>query len=162
MKKARVFFVAACLMLGSLGCATMSGALPSGADRITQEFFEALQQSDTQAARNLFSQQLSGRITQERFDQYVEAIEAHWGKIESTETAVLPFHDRSAEEAFLPSDTTSVKKYTFEVKFQNASVYCDLTLAQEDEDYRIVWFSFWGSGNYSTPDIDQKAEELFS
>jgi hypothetical protein len=55
-----------------------------------------------------------------------------------------------------------VKRYVFDVKFENAEMNFDLTLAPEEGTYKIVWFSIWGSSIYMKPKIQEKIEQLFS
>jgi len=76
----------------------------------------------------------------------------------------LPFHRRAGENNFIPLNVTpqQVKRYTFDVKFEDAEMNFDLTLAPEGGTYKIIWFSIWGSSIYMKPQIQEKIEQLFS
>ena len=94
----------------------------------------------------------------------MQAIREQWGRIETDDTAILPFHRRVGEQEFIPLNTTplQLKRYVFDVKFENAEMNFDLTLAPEEGNYKIVWFSIWGSNIYLTAKIKDKIEQLFS
>ena len=146
------------------GCATMNTVLPTSADSTAQGFFADLQRSRKQEAYDLFAKGLSQTITFDQFDQFLETLEEHWGRIESEETAVMPFHKREGEQNFIPLNTeeNQIKRYTFDVKFEHAEINCDMTLVNFGSEYKIVWFAFWGSSLYMTPEINDKIQELFS
>ena len=76
----------------------------------------------------------------------------------------MPFHERIGERNFIPLGISEeqIKRYIFEVQFNQAQINCDLTLVPDGNEYKIVWISFWGSGVYMTPDITDKIQELFS
>ncbi|MDE1921325.1 MAG: hypothetical protein KGI24_07770 [Candidatus Omnitrophica bacterium] len=99
-----------------------------------------------------------------QFDQFMQTIRQEWGRVEFNETELYPFHQRMGEADFIPLHVTprQVKRYTFDVKFEDAQMNFDLTLAPEDGTYKIVWFSIWGSSIYMTPKIQQKLDQLFS
>jgi hypothetical protein len=146
------------------GCATMKEKFPLDVDQTAQAFFDDLQRSDHEAAYGLFANGLSQRVSYDQFDQFMQTIREQWGRIESDDTALMPFHRRVGEQNFIPLDIPpqKIKRYIFDVKFDNAEMNFDLTLAPVGDTYKIVWFSIWGSSIYMTPKIQQKIEELFS
>ncbi len=75
----------------------------------------------------------------------------------------MPLHQRTGENDLIPPNVSKeeIKRYVFDVKFDNVSVNCGLTLIPEGNQYKIAWFSFWGSDVYLKPDIRRKMEELF-
>ncbi len=154
--------VAVLFFLG--GCATLNSVTPSsGSDQVAQKFFDHLQRSNRQEAYNLFAKGLSQTISFNQFDQFMDTLQEHWGKIESEEIALMPFHKRMGENDFIPLNTSpeTIKRYIFDVKFENAEINCDLTLVPQGDEYKIVWFSFWGSSIYMTPEINEKIQKLF-
>ena len=94
----------------------------------------------------------------------MQTIREQWGRIVTDDTALLPFHRRVGEENFIPLNVTpqQIKRYIFDVKFDNAEMNFDLTLAPEGDSYKIVWFSIWGSSIYMTAQVQEKIEQLFS
>ena len=68
------------------------------------------------------------------------------------------------ENNFIPLDVApqQIKRYIFDVKFEDAEMNFDLTLAPEGDSYKIIWFSIWGSSIYMTPQVQEKIEQLFS
>ncbi len=112
----------------------------------------------------LFAKGLSQRVSFDQFDQFMQTIRGQWGRLVTDETALLPFHRRIGEQDFIPLNVPpeKIKRYVFDVKFENAEMNFDLTLAPEGETYKIVWFSIWGSSIYMTPKVQEKIEELFS
>ena len=146
------------------GCATLKDKLPLDVDRTAQVFFDDLQKSDNQGAYSLLGKGLSQRVSFDQFDQFMQTLREQWGRLETDDTAVMPFHRRVGEENFIPLDVTpqQVKRYIFDVKFDNAEMNFDLTLAPEGGVYKIVWFSVWGSSIYMTPKVQEKIEALFS
>jgi hypothetical protein len=94
----------------------------------------------------------------------MQTIHEQWGRVVTDETALLPFHRRVGEQNFIPLNTPpeKIKRYVFDVKFDNAEMNFDLTLAPEGDSYKIIWFSIWGSSIYMTPKVQEKIEELFA
>jgi len=146
------------------GCATLNNKFPLDVDQTAQAFFDDLQRSDTQGAYDLFAQGLAQRVSFDQFDQFMQTIHEQWGRIEADDTALMPFHRRIGEENFIPLNTPpdKIKRYIFDVKFDNAEMNFDLTLAPIGGSYKIIWFSIWGSSLYMTPKIQEKIEQLFS
>jgi len=157
-----VMMVGAVLLFS--GCATMKEKFPIDIDQTAQSFFDDLQKADNQAAYSLFAKGLSQRVSYDQFDQFMQTIRGQWGRIVSDDTALMPFHHRVGEENFIPLDVTpqQIKRYIFDVKFDNAEMNFDLTLAPEGGSYKIIWFSIWGSSIYMTPNVQEKIEQLFS
>lgn len=165
MNKVKIVMVMAVMIFILSGCATMKDNLPHlDVDRTAQAFFDDLQRSNNQGAYNLFAKGLSQRVSFDQFDQFMQTIHDQWGRIDSDDTAIMPFHKRVGEENFIPLNVTpaQIKRYIFDVKFENAEMNFDLTLAPEGDGYKIIWFSIWGSSIYVTPQIKEKIEELFS
>jgi len=147
------------------GCATWKDKLPVlDVDQTAQAFFDDLQRSKNEEAYSLLGKGLSQRISFDQFDQFMQTLREQWGRLESDDTALMPFHKRVGEENFIPLNVTpqQVKRYIFDVKFEDAEMNFDLTLAPEGEGYKIVWFSIWGSSIYMKPKIQEKIEALFS
>ena len=164
MNKAKflIFITAMVCLLSS--CATMMEKSPKGSDQTAQAFFDDLQRSDNQSAYGLLAKGLSQRVSFDQFDQFMQIIRGQWGRIETDETALMPFHRRVGEAEFIPLKVTpqQIKRYIFDVKFVNAEMNFDLTLAPEKDGYKIIWFSIWGSSIYMTPKIQEKIQHLFS
>ena len=133
-------------------------------DQTAQSFFDDLQKSNNQGAYSLFGKGLSQRVSFDQFDQFMQTIREQWGRIETDETALMPFHRRAGEENFIPLNVApqQIKRYIFDVKFENAEMNFDLTLAPEGDGYKIVWFSIWGSSIYINAQNPGKDRELFS
>jgi len=146
------------------GCATLKEKFPIDVDQTAQAFFDDLQKSDNQGAYNLLARGISQRVSFDQFDQFMQTIREQWGRIISEDTALMPFHRRVGESNFIPLNLTSqqIKRYVFDVKFDNAEMNFDLTLAPEENKYKIIWFSVWGSSIYMTPKVQEKIENLFS
>ncbi len=146
------------------GCTTLKEKFPLDVDQTAQAFFDDLQRSDHEAAYGLLAKGLSQRVSYDQFDQFMQTIHEQWGRIESDDTELLPFHRRVGEQNFIPLDTPpeKIKRYVFDVKFDNAEMNFDLTLAPEGGIYKIIWFSIWGSSIYMTPKVQEKIEGLFS
>ena len=163
MNKIKLIFMMGAVFILS-GCATIKEKFPIDIDRTAQSFFDDLQKSDNQAAYSLFAKGLSQRVSFSQFDQFMQTIRDQWGRVVSDDTEVLPFHRRVGEENFIPLTVTpkQVKRYSFDVKFDNAEMNFDLTLAPEGDGYKIIWFSVWGSSIYMNAKIQEKIEELFS
>jgi hypothetical protein len=145
-------------------CATLNEKMPLDVDQTAQAFFDDLQKSNNQGAYSLFAKGLSNRLSFDQFDQFMQTLRDQWGRIETDDTALMPFHRRIGEENFIPLNVTpqQIKRYIFDVKFENAEMNFDLTLAPEGDSYKIVWFSVWGSSIYMTPQVQEKIEQLFS
>lgn len=143
-------------------CTTLQERFSKEPGHITTDFFNDLEKSDRLAAYNLFGKGLSQTLSFNQFDELIASMENQWGKIEDSETVLLPFHQRLGEDDFIPLGVPKekIKRYTFEVQFRNAVIDCDLTLAQKDGQYKIVWISFWGSDVHLTPAIQEKFEKL--
>ena len=158
-----VFFITTFVCFFS-SCATIKEKMPLDVDQSAQAFFDDLQKSDNHAAYGLLAKGISQRISFEQFDQFMQTIREQWGRLVTDETEVLPFHRRVGEENFIPMDVTpqQIKRYVFDVKFDNADMNFDLTLAPQNGAYKIVWFSVWGSSIYMTKQVQEKIEELFS
>ena len=158
--KSAVGLAVLCLLVG---CATSPSGSRMDADHSARMFFEDLRNSHEQEAYELFSDELSLRISFDQFQQLIETLESRWGKPQSEETVVMPFHVRSGESELLPSNISGeqIKRYVFEVKFDNATVNCGMTIVSLEDQYRIAWFSFWGSDIYMTSEIREKIKELF-
>ena len=146
------------------GCATMKEKFPLDVDQTAQAFFDDLQKSDNEGAYSLLAKGLSQRVSFDQFDQFMKTIRGQWGRLETDNTALMPFHRRVGEEEFIPlnANPQQIKRYVFDVKFENAEMNFDLTLAFQGGSYKIVWFSIWGSSIYMTPKIQEKIERLFS
>ena len=146
------------------GCATLREKVPLDVDQTAQAFFNDLQKSDNQGAYNLLAKGLSQRISFDQFDQFMKTIRGQWGRLISDDTELLPFHRRVGEQNFIPLNAApqQIKRYVFDVKFENAEMNFDLTLAPQGDSYKIVWFSIWGSSIYMTPKVQEKIEKLFS
>lgn len=165
MNKAKLVIMMGAMVLFFASCATLKNKLPPlDVDRTAQTFFDDLQKSDYEGAYGLFAQGLSQRVSFDQFDQFMKTIRGEWGRIETDNTAVMPFHRRAGEENFIPLNVTpqQVKRYIFDVKFENAEMNFDLTLAPVGDTYKIVWFSIWGSSIYMKPQIREKIEQLFA
>ncbi len=164
MNKANGVLMMAAMVFVFSGCATLREKVPLDIDQTAQSFFDDIQRSKNQEAYDLFAKGLSQRVTFDQFDQFMQAIREQWGRLETDETAVMPFHRRIGEQNFIPLGVPpgKIKRYIFDVKFEDADMNFDLTLAPEGGQYKIVWFSIWGSSNYLTPKIREKIEELFS
>jgi hypothetical protein len=161
----RFLMIAAGMMIIFSGCATVKANMPTlDVDRTAQAFFDDLQKSDNTAAYGLLAKGLSQRISFDQFDGFMQTLREQWGRVETDETAVMPFHRRIGEENFIPLGVQpqQIKRYIFDVKFESAEMNFDLTLAPEGDSYKIVWFSIWGSSIYMTPKIQEKIEGLFS
>ncbi len=145
------------------GCATMAGRSPVTADQVAQKFFDDVRNSKERDAYELFTQELSQRISLDQFEELIAAFESEWGKIESEETAVMPFHRRAGEPDAVLANVTpeEIRRYIYEVTFENSTVNCDLTLIPEGGRYKIAWMTFWGSNASMTPEIRDKIEGLF-
>lgn len=145
-------------------CTTIQGRIAPDSDIVAQEFFSNLHRSDHQAAYDLFAKGLSQNVSYSQFDELISTMTEQWGSIVDEQTVVLPFHKRQGEADFIPLGVSeeNIKRYAYEVKFDNATINCDLTLVLKDDQYRIVWISFWGSSVYLTPAIQEKIESLFS
>ncbi len=146
------------------GCASLKEKVPLNIDQTAQAFFDDLQRSNNTGAYGLFGKGLSQRVSFEQFDQFMQTLRQKWGRIESDDTEVLPFHRRAGEDEFIPLNVTQqqVKRYTFNVKYEDAQMNFDMTLAPEGGVNKIVWFSIWGSSIYMTPDVQEKIQKLFS
>jgi len=146
------------------GCATLKEKMPIDVDQTAQSFFNDIQKKDNQAAYGLLAKGLSQRVSFDQFDQFMQTIREQWGRLETDETELLPFHKRIGEGNFIPLDVTpaQIKRYVFDVKFENAEMNFDLTLAPEGGGYKIIWFSIWGSSIYMKPEIQEKIEQLFA
>ncbi len=145
-------------------CATMKEKFPLNVDQTAQAFFDDLQKSDNEGAYSLLGKGLSQRVSFDQFDGFMQTIRGQWGRIVTEDTALMPFHRRVGEENFIPLNviSTQIKRYIFDVKFDNAEMNFDLTLAPEGDSYKIVWFSVWGSSIYMSPKVQEKIEQLFS
>ena len=164
MNKIKLVLIMAGMMGTFTGCTTLKNNFPVNVDHTAQAFFDDLQKSDNQGAYSLLAKGLSQEVSFEQFDGFMQSIREQWGRIESDETALMPFHKRQGESNFIPLNVPpeKIKRYIFDVKFDNAEMNFDLTLAPQGEEYKIVWFSVWGSSNYLTPKIREKIETLFS
>jgi len=145
-------------------CATMKEKFPLDVDQTAQAFFDHLQRSDNEGAYSLLGKGLSQRVSFDQFDQFMQTIRGQWGRIVTDDTALMPFHRRVGEADFIPLNVApqQIKRYIFDVKFDNAEMNFDLTLAPQGDSYKIVWFSVWGSSIYMTKKVQEKIEELFS
>jgi len=146
------------------GCATLKEKFPLDVDQTAQSFFDDLQRSNYQEAYSLLAKGLSQRVSYDQFEQFMQTIRSQWGRLESDDTELMPFHRRNGEENFIPLNVVpaQIKRYIFDVKFDNAEMNFDLTLAPEGGKYKIIWFSVWGSSIYLTPQVQEKIEQLFS
>ncbi|MBF0504743.1 MAG: hypothetical protein HQL14_06540 [Candidatus Omnitrophica bacterium] len=164
MNKIKLILIAAGIFSFFTGCATLKNGAPIDIDRTAQTFFDDLQRSDHQGAYHLFAKGLSQSVSFDQFDEFMNSIREEWGRIESDETALMPFHKRQGESSFIPLNVSGdkIKRYIFDVKFEHADMNFDLTLAPEGDGYKIIWFSVWGSSIYLTPKIREKIETLFA
>ena len=147
------------------GCATLKDKLPPvDVDQTAQAFFDNIQKSNYESAYQLLAKGLSQRISFDQFDQFMQTIHEQWGRLDTDETALMPFHRRLGEENFIPLDISQqqLKRYVFDVKFENAEMNFDLTLAPQGDSYKIIWFSVWGSSIYLTTEVKEKIEQLFA
>lgn len=156
--------LAAVIVLFFSGCATVKKDLPLDVDRTAQAFFDDLRKSDNSAAYGLLAQGISQRISFDQFDEFMRTLRENWGRLETDDTALMPFHRRVGEENFIPLHVApeQIKRYVFDVKFENAEMNFDLTLAPKGDSYKIVWFSIWGSSIYMKPAIQERIQQLFS
>ena len=143
-------FVMACALSA---CATLQKKSSNDPDRIAQDFLYDLQKSDRQAAYGLFAKGLSQTISFDQFDDLISSMEKPWGRMVDYDTALLPFHQRSGESNFIPFGIPKekIKRYTYEIQYFQKNIYCDLTLAPQEGQYKIIWISFWGSSVDLTP-----------
>ena len=164
VKKILMFIILTSMVCSFSSCATMKGNVPVDPDQITQAFFNDLQKSDYEGAYSLLGKGLCQRMSYDQFDQFMQTTREQWGRIISEDTVVMPFHRRAGENNFIPLHLTpqQIKRYVFDVKFDNAEMNYDLTLAPQEGGYKIVWFSIWGSSIYMTPKVQEKIEQLFS
>ena len=164
MNTRKVLFVLLGMIFVFSSCATLKEKFPLGVDQTAQSFFDDLQKSDNKGAYSLFAKGLSQAVSFDQFDQFMQTIREQWGRIETDDTALMPFHRRVGEENFIPLNVLpqQIKRYIFDVKFENAEMNFDLTLAPEGDTYKIVWFSIWGSSIYMNPQVQEKIEQLFS
>ena len=164
MNKERFFIFMAAMVFLFSGCATLREKVPLDVDHTAQAFFDDLQRSDSQGAYGLFAKGLSQRVSFDQFDQFMKTLRDQWGRLETDDTEVLPFHRRIGEENFIPLHVApqQIKRYVFDVRFEDAEMNFDLTLAPEGDTYKIVWFSIWGSSIYMKPKVQEKIEQLFS
>jgi len=164
MNTRKVLFVLLGMIFVFSSCATLKEKFPLGVDQTAQSFFDDLQKSDNKGAYSLFAKGLSQAVSFDQFDEFMQSIREQWGRIESEDTALMPFHKRQGESNFIPLHVApeQIKRYIFDVKFENAEMNFDLTLAPEGDGYKIIWFSIWGSNNYLTPKIREKIETLFA
>jgi len=166
MNKIKYAVMMAGLIFVFSGCATLKDNLPKlDVDQTAQAFFDDLQKSDYTSAYALFGKGLSQRVSYDQFDQFMQTIREQWGRLLTDDTAVMPFHQRAGEQNFIPLGLTpqQIKRYVFDVRFEDAEMNFDLTLAPDDSGtYKIVWFSIWGSSIYMKPKIQEKIEQLFS
>jgi len=164
MIKVRLLLVMAIITSTLSACATLQEISLNGPARMTTDFFNDLQKSDRLAAYSLLGKGLTQTVSFNQFDELIASMEAQWGRIGNYETVLMPFHKRSGEDDFIPLGVAKeeIKRYTFEVQFGNAEINCDLTLARKDGQYKIVWFSFWGSGVNSFTAIQENSNKLFS
>jgi hypothetical protein len=164
MNRRKLVIIMAAMVFVFSGCATLKEKMPLDVDQTAQAFFDDLQKSDHSAAYSLFARGLSQRVSFDQFDQFMQTIREQWGRLETDDTELLPFHRRVGEQDFIPLNVTpqQIKRYVFDVKFENAEMNFDLTLAPQGGTYKIVWFSIWGSSIYMTPKVQKKIEELFS
>ena len=164
MKNKKQLILMAGIICAFSGCATIKQGMPLDVDHTAQAFFDDLQKKDNQGAYGLLAKGLSQRIAFDQFDQFMQTLRQEWGRIESDDTALMPFHRRAGEENFIPLNVTpqQIKRYTFDVKYENAEMNFDLTLAPEGDSYKIIWFSLWGSSIYLKDKIKEKIEDLFS
>ncbi len=150
-----------CVMMG---CTTLGVSQSNtNADQTGQVFFEDLQRSHREQAYGLFAKGLSNVVAFDQFNGLLDAVQQQWGRIQSAQTVEMPFHKRAGESNFIPLDVkdTQIKRYVYEVQFDNALVNWDVTLAMQDGQYKIIWLSLWGSNNYFTSEIREKIEGLF-
>ena len=164
MSKFIKFTGAAIFLISLSGCATLKQSLPLDVDQTAQAFFDDIQKSDNEAAYGLLAKGISQRISYDQFDQFMQTIREQWGRVISEDTTLMPFHRRVGESNFIPLDVPSpkIKRYIFDVKFDNAEMNFDLTLAPQEGRYKIIWFSVWGSSIYMTPKVQEMIEQLFS
>ncbi len=151
-------------LIGFMGCQTLKEKMPLDVDHAAQAFFDDLQRSDYAGAYSFLGKGLCQRVSYDQFEQFMQTIRAQWGRIVSEDTELLPFHRRVGEENFIPLHVApeQIKRYVFDVKFDNAQMNYDLTLVPDEGGYKIVWFSIWGSSIYMTPQVQEKIEQLFS
>ena len=156
--------VVAVMTLALCGCATMGRDVPLNADQTAQAFFDRLQRSDYQGAYSFLGKGLSQRIAYDQFEEFMSTLRSEWGRIVTEETETMPFHKRPGESEFIPLHAApqQVKRYIFEVKYDNADMNFDVTIAPEGDTPKIVWFSIWGSSIYLTKHIQEQMEKLFS
>ena len=145
-----------------IGCTTFSPGLMD-ADRTADAFFADWQRTQAREAYDIFSLELTKKISFGHFEQFLENLGNQWGRLEEYETVSMPFHIRAGESDFIPENipTEDVKRYTYELKFDHAAIDCALTLIRENDTYQIAWFSLWGSDNYMTPEMRDKIDELW-
>ena len=142
MNKTKLLLIMIGMIIVFAGCATLKDKFPLGVDQTAQAFFDDLQRSNNKKAYSLFAKGLSQRVSFDQFDQFMQSIREQWGRIESEETALMPFHERQGENNFIPLNVApeKIKRYIFDVKFENAEMNFDLTLAPEGNDIKLSGF----------------------
>ncbi len=151
------------MLFSGTGCTSFSPGRMLNADRVSQTFFDALHRSQNQESYILFSKELAEKISFDQFEQLMGTMKEQWGWLESSETVTMPFHTRAGESGFIPEDIPAqeIQRYVFELQYDRATVNCGLTLIPENQEYKIAWFSFWGSDSAMTPELREKIGELF-
>ena len=164
MFKLRLLAVLVTMTIFLSACATVQERLSPDSDIVVQEFFSDLQKSDHHGAYDLFAKGLSQAVSYDQFDGLISSMRDQWGSLVDEQTVVLPFHKREGEGNFIPLGVAeeNIKRYVYELTFDHATINCDLTLVLKDDQYKIVWISFWGSNVYLTPAIQEKLEAFFS
>ncbi len=133
------------------------------ADHTAQDFWETFRKSDANTAYGFFSEQLITQVPLEKLTQFIQSLENEWGKLESAESVIMPFHTRPGEKDFIPPNVSNeeVKRYVYDLKFEHASVNGALSLIPQGDQYKITWFSFWGSDSTLTPELRHQMDDLF-
>lgn len=137
------FMINLCFLL--VGCASMGQLAKMGPDEVAQAFIDDLQAGKESKAYALLTKGQSQHTSFDDFKEVLLSLTEKMGKIQDNETALMPFHKPAYDGNFIPLRTApgQVKRYTYILKFGNASINCDLTIVPEDEQYKIAWFSFW-------------------
>lgn len=147
------------------GCATTQGGqAPLGPEETADAFFTHVIRSKPEKAYSLLAKGISQSIDFYQFERFMEGLQDEWGRMESAQTVMMPFHKRPGEENFIPLrvEPEQIERYIYEVTFERATMNFDITVAPQDGTPKIIWFSLWGSGLYLTPNVQDLLDRLFT
>ena len=152
------------VVVGLLMYSTISYARPDmSAEDTAQLFLEGLQGAKAESAYSLLSAGLKQMVDPNRFKEFAQSIEHQFGSLQSNESSLMPFHQRTGESDFVAQDMpkNQVKRFTYDVKFDHGAPNFDITVILEEDEYKVAWFSFWGTQAVENPQFQQKMERLF-